>query len=52
MKSSESSLSGQNGILSKDILPDEVIEELKPLFRLSKADAGPTPYKDIKDELF
>lgn len=43
--------SKRNALLGKDILPEDVLEELKPLFRLSKAEAGTTPYKDIKTEL-
>ena len=32
------------------LLPDDVVEELKPILRLSQEDAGPTIYKDLKEE--
>ena len=34
------------------LLPDDVVEELKPILRLSQEDAGPTIYKDLKEEIF
>ena len=34
------------------LLPDDVVEELKPILRLSQEDAGPTVYKDLKAEIF
>ena len=43
--------SKRNALLAKDTLPEDVLEELKPLFRLKKAEAGDKPYKDIKKEL-
>ena len=43
--------SKRNSLLAKDILPAEVVEEMKPLFRLTKVEAGDTPYKDIKNEI-
>ena len=43
--------SKRTALLTKGILPDEVIEELKPLFRLSETDAGNKIYHDIKTEL-
>ena len=33
------------------LLPENVIEECKPMLRLSKAEAGPTIYKDLKAEI-
>ena len=35
----------------KSVLPEDVIEELKPLLRLTEAEAGDTIYKDVKTEL-
>ena len=43
--------SKRTALLGKDILPEDVVEELKPMFRLTKAQAGTHPYKDIKEEL-
>ena len=33
------------------VLPEAVIEECKPILRLSEADAGPHIYKDLKEEI-
>ena len=33
------------------LLPDEIVEELKPLLRLTQADAGNAIYKAVKDEI-
>ena len=43
--------SRRNALMAKDILPEDVIEELKPLLRLSKTDAGPYIYKTLKEEI-
>ena len=43
--------SKRTSLLTKGILPEEVIEELKPQFRLSETDAGDKIYYDIKKEL-
>ena len=43
--------SRRNALMGKDILPEDVIEELKPLLRLSKAESGPHIYKDIRNEI-
>ena len=43
--------SKRRALLGKDILPPDILDELKPLLRLTKADAGPQPYKDVKSEL-
>ena len=43
--------SRRNALMGKDILPEDVIEELKPLLRLSKTDAGTFIYKTIKEEI-
>ena len=36
----------------KPMLPDNVIDELKPILRLTETEAGPHIYKDIKKEIF
>ena len=33
------------------LLPDEIVEELKPLLRLTQADAGAAIYKAVKEEI-
>ena len=42
--------SKRRALLGKDILPPDILDELKPLLRLTKAEAGATPYKDVKTE--
>ena len=43
--------SKRNALMGKDILPDDVIEEIKPLLRLTKQEAGNNIYQTIKKEL-
>ena len=33
------------------LLPDDILEEVKPILRLTEAEAGPHIYKDLRDEI-